>query len=85
VVYILIHLRKSCLESIAINSSLKLERIIEAKSILFENIQTCQNQFYVSRINFESEIKHAAYVFFDICGVHTMLLLVYDGLVCVCI
>lgn len=42
------------LKSKASISCFKLESIPEAKSILLESNQTCQNQFHTSRINFDS-------------------------------
>lgn len=35
--------------------SFKLESNLEVKSIILENNQTYQNQFYTSRINFDSK------------------------------
>lgn len=39
---------KSIVEAKTPNSSVKLESIPKAKSVLPDNIQTCQNQFYTS-------------------------------------
>jgi hypothetical protein len=49
-------------EAKTLNSNLTLESILEAKSILFENIKTFQSQFYTVGISFvssKSATKHA--------------------------
>lgn len=46
----------------ATNLDFKLEFIFEAKTIMLENTQTCQNQYYVFRMTFvsqKSESNHA--------------------------